>query len=586
MFNRSLAAFFQQLFHTYGLKTFGFAAYIGWCYHTFFLSALGISWDILWCDEWVWVVLELTLGIAAFVAGVLSFTLPRFINAVAGSVCFAAAVIGSVLIGVGHIGGAELSSITFLGEALCGVALALLGLRWGRWMSAREEDESELLLLASFGLGAILCIALLLLDAPVRTLGSACLAAVAVWLAFFRKEGHPEQSTRVQTFKEIFVSVTPKSTIIACLLYFFIWALVAYFRIMAAPRLTEGNELMLPFGVAFAVVWVGLVLCLTYSRYVNFSLIYRWTIPLLILSCGFLYSFHTETGNQIAYLANFVALFGSQVIFWIAVSKFVHQSKANPIAVFTGFLMSQGIGVTAGTFLGLAISANYSFYQTGGFSFLLLGIFILVVMVWGFTPALLMRCDYDDTPPTSTNLSPFVFMSVPFKKGDAQSYVRAAPRNPYFSAEKGEKAYACTPISFAVKQVNECAQNEARGGVVASATSFEVCSAPAPTSGNSEVSQVRSLVSESREMSSAVEAASESPYRLFEKEAHYLRETYGLTKRETEIASLLLEGRNRPYIRDELVISLHTVHAHVRNIMAKCGVHSQQELINLARPRH
>ena len=46
--------------------------------------------------------------------------------------------------------------------------------------------------------------------------------------------------------------------------------------------------------------------------------------------------------------------------------------------------------------------------------------------------------------------------------------------------------------------------------------------------------------------------------------------------------SCLIAGRSRPYIRDELVISLNTVHAHARNIFSKCNVHSQQELIDLA----
>ena len=49
------------------------------------------------------------------------------------------------------------------------------------------------------------------------------------------------------------------------------------------------------------------------------------------------------------------------------------------------------------------------------------------------------------------------------------------------------------------------------------------------------------------------------------------------------MAALLLEGRSRPFIRDELVVSINTVSTHVRSIFAKCGVHSQQELMVLAR---
>ncbi len=70
---------------------------------------------------------------------------------------------------------------------------------------------------------------------------------------------------------------------------------------------------------------------------------------------------------------------------------------------------------------------------------------------------------------------------------------------------------------------------------------------------------------------------------LFEQEARTLQATFDLTSRETDVAALLLAGRSRPYIRDELTVSINTVSSHVRSIFSKCGVHSQQELIDLAR---
>lgn len=56
-----------------------------------------------------------------------------------------------------------------------------------------------------------------------------------------------------------------------------------------------------------------------------------------------------------------------------------------------------------------------------------------------------------------------------------------------------------------------------------------------------------------------------------------------LSKRETEIFSLLACGRSRPYIRDALFLSKNTVATHVKHIYAKLGIHSQQELIDLVR---
>ena len=56
----------------------------------------------------------------------------------------------------------------------------------------------------------------------------------------------------------------------------------------------------------------------------------------------------------------------------------------------------------------------------------------------------------------------------------------------------------------------------------------------------------------------------------------------GLTPRESEVFALLMHGRSVPYIRDELVISRDTVATHVKHIYAKAGVHSRQELLDLA----
>ena len=58
-------------------------------------------------------------------------------------------------------------------------------------------------------------------------------------------------------------------------------------------------------------------------------------------------------------------------------------------------------------------------------------------------------------------------------------------------------------------------------------------------------------------------------------------EEYGLTERQREVLYLLAKGRNTAYIRDELVISPHTVKAHVYAIYKKTGQHSQQDLIDL-----
>ena len=55
----------------------------------------------------------------------------------------------------------------------------------------------------------------------------------------------------------------------------------------------------------------------------------------------------------------------------------------------------------------------------------------------------------------------------------------------------------------------------------------------------------------------------------------------GLSKRETEVFRLIAMGYNPQTISEKLCISWNTVRGHARNIYAKLGVHSHQELIAL-----
>jgi DNA-binding NarL/FixJ family response regulator len=55
----------------------------------------------------------------------------------------------------------------------------------------------------------------------------------------------------------------------------------------------------------------------------------------------------------------------------------------------------------------------------------------------------------------------------------------------------------------------------------------------------------------------------------------------GLTLRELEILRLLAAARSAPEIADELHLSLHTIRNHVKQILAKLGVHSQLQAVVL-----
>lgn len=62
-------------------------------------------------------------------------------------------------------------------------------------------------------------------------------------------------------------------------------------------------------------------------------------------------------------------------------------------------------------------------------------------------------------------------------------------------------------------------------------------------------------------------------------------EECALTPRERDVMAQLARGNNARHIEEELSISHNTVKYHARNVYAKLGVHSQQELIDLVAQR-
>ena len=57
-------------------------------------------------------------------------------------------------------------------------------------------------------------------------------------------------------------------------------------------------------------------------------------------------------------------------------------------------------------------------------------------------------------------------------------------------------------------------------------------------------------------------------------------ESIGLSKRESEVLSLLLAGRTTSYAAEKLFVAESTVRAHVHNIYRKADVHSRMDLMD------
>jgi DNA-binding NarL/FixJ family response regulator len=53
-----------------------------------------------------------------------------------------------------------------------------------------------------------------------------------------------------------------------------------------------------------------------------------------------------------------------------------------------------------------------------------------------------------------------------------------------------------------------------------------------------------------------------------------------LTRREREVAALVVRGLTNRRISSELVLSEHTVNQHVKNIFKKLGIHSREQVVS------
>lgn len=62
---------------------------------------------------------------------------------------------------------------------------------------------------------------------------------------------------------------------------------------------------------------------------------------------------------------------------------------------------------------------------------------------------------------------------------------------------------------------------------------------------------------------------------------HAVATRFGLSERQYEVMALVGRGRSAKYVSEALTISLSTAQTHIRNIYAKLGVHSRQELQDL-----
>ena len=547
-------------------RSVGLGCYLAWVYCSLFSCGL-VPVVIRLCSiERSWVYSGIGEAVAA-IAVIVVYALLRekgrgeAAQRMIGALGAGCACIGSVLVWVSHLDISWYAALTVVGGLCCGAGLALLGILWGSRFSYCDEEHIESTVPLSFVISFVVYFMLLAAKGPLFMVVDAVLPVVSTWIVFRPRCGRSVSADGEAIGALAHAGLRKQFSHLGSLfvLYFLIWFQIALFRVASSP-MTYGGRFMhylVPFSIAAVLAIVAFLTCMRRTRFLNFTFLYRWSVPLMIICCGFLLiDLGIPEQHSVAYAVNFIAMFGVQMCVWVVAPKYVRRIGVSPFVLFGGLSAAGGLGI----FLALTLSlplfdagapalANLTLIATGAVA--------LIAMLVGFNPR-------------------WLFLSDAVRRFTDAEFAMSLPR----SACSG--CSGTCPDAGAVGGVepgaNAAFASAAEGGAPAAASSMGVAGDAAGEGGALAVGVAVGSASGSGPavpLSAGEELAS-----IFEKTAEELQSRYGLTERETQIAALLLSGRSRPFIRDELVISLNTVHAHARNIYSKCGVHSQQEFMD------
>ena len=534
-------------------RSVGLGCYLAWVYCSLFSCGL-VPVVIRLCSiERSWVYSGIGEAVAAIVVIIVYALLrekgrgdaaQRMIG-VLGAGC---ACIGSVLVWVSHLDISWYAALTVVGGLCCGAGLALLGILWGSRFSYCDEEHIESTVPLSFVISFVVYFVLLAVKGPLFMVVDAVLPVVSTWIVFRPRCGRNVSADGEAIGALAHAGLRRQLSHLGSLfvLYFLIWFQIALFRVASSP-MTYGGRFMhylVPFSIAAVLAIVAFLTCMRRTRFLNFTFLYRWSVPLMIIGCGLLLiDLGLPEQHSVAYAVNFIAMFGVQMCVWVVATKYVRRIGVSPFILFGGLFAAEGLGIA------LALTLSLPLFDAGSpalanLTLIATGAVALIAMLVGFNPR-------------------WLFLSDAVRRFTDAEFAMSPQRS------------ACSGCA------GTCPDASIVGGVAAGANVAFASAAEGGSPAAASSMDAAGDAADGFEPDSSVPlSAGEELASIFEKTAEELQSRYGLTERETQIAALLLSGRSRPFIRDELVISLNTVHAHARNIYSKCGVHSQQEFMD------
>ena len=534
-------------------RSVGLGCYLAWVYCSLFSCGL-VPVVIQLCSierSWVYSGIgEAAAAIAVIIAYALLREKGRGDSAqrMIGVIGAGCACIGSVLIWVSHLDLSWYAALTVTGGLCCGAGLSLLGILWGSRFSYCDEEHIESTVPLSFVISFVVYFVLLAVKGPLFMVVDAVLPVVSTWIVFRPRCGRSVSADGEAIGALAHAGLRRQLSHLGSLfvLYFLIWFQIALFRVASSP-MTYGGRFMhylVPFSIAAVLAIVAFLTCMRRTRFLNFTFLYRWSVPLMIIGCGLLLiDLGLPEQHSVAYAVNFIAMFGVQMCVWVVATKYVRRIGVSPFILFGGLFAAEGLGIA------LALTLSLPLFDAGApalanLTLIATGAVALIAMLVGFNPR-------------------WLFLSDAVRRFTDAEFAMSPQRS------------ACSGCA------GTCPDASIVGGVAAGANAAFASAAEGGAPAAASVMDAAGDAADGFGPDSSVPlSAGEELASIFEKTAEELQSRYGLTERETQIAALLLSGRSRPFIRDELVISLNTVHAHARNIYSKCGVHSQQEFMD------
>lgn len=294
-----------------------------------------------------------------------------------------------------------------------------------------------------------------------------------------------------------------------------------------------------------------------------------FTLSVLIVMAGFLttpLSFNETFANT----SNTLLRFGEQcfdVLAWTVITAIGRRNVYGCLVSAGVMQMMSSIGTLIGAMSGHITNdfVTTDFFMATGFALTM--VFAFFAFLWcgfrtfSFTEAIesvtTVSHPSSDEQGESDADAGKTAMAMPSASGEEPS-VRGQDASPALSADGTATAG------------NALAANAAAGDVPAS-------------DGASIMDAVRAAGTAPSENGPAPEAGTAVPApNQLDENCTCLSDEFGLTAREREVFVLLAHGRNGRYIMDHLVISRNTAKSHIKHIYSKLGVHSHQELIDLA----